>query len=87
MVQLAAPVDCCNTLSRQLFIAELLQSHVYGRLPIGLQSMLHQRRIIRHSPLNQRTHAAVEPSWFAARVRQLEQMQLDEQVAEQLQQE
>ena len=70
----------------QLDIADMLQWHVYGRMPIGLPSMLHQRQIVRHSPLNQRTCAALEPSWFAARVRELKQVKLAEQLAPQLQQ-
>ena len=86
MVQLAAPVHCCKSVTDQLDVADLLQSHVYGRMPLGLQSMLHQRRIVRHSPLNQRTCAAVEPSWFVARVRELKQLRRDEHFAEQLQQ-
>ena len=60
-----------------LTLAQLLRTRVYGRLPLGSPTMLHQREIIRHSPLNQRTCAALEPEWFAARVFELNQLELD----------
>jgi len=80
-----APIHFCKSVKDQLWIADLLQSRVYRRVPAGLHAMLRQRQLVRHSQLNQHVCAVMEPTWFDARVLQLKQIQLDEQVAEQLQ--
>jgi len=71
--------DC---LQGQLDIAWFLEEHVYGRLPVNLLSLVHIRRVNRHSQLNQHTCAAVCPDWFPDRFLALQAEQDDEEEEE-----